>query len=170
VPGRAGAAGYAKAGPALVQLTLQDDTRPAGAAHDGGASPGDDLLSTPRHRGPGRAAYARASYGAGLDYFADVRPFEHRLRVDPAALASADHPDVKLRNLPGSLVGGGPAAPGGGAAPSAAPPVVGGVHDLIGLTHLHEPAILHALRLRYDADVIYTSTGPILIAINPFQV
>lgn len=43
------------------------------------------------------------------------------------------------------------------------------VHDLIGLTHLDEPAILNALRLRYDAAIIYTSTGPILIAINPFQ-
>jgi len=47
--------------------------------------------------------------------------------------------------------------------------VAGGVDDLIGLTHLHEPAILHALRLRYDADIIYTSTGPILLAINPFK-
>jgi myosin-5 len=46
---------------------------------------------------------------------------------------------------------------------------VGGVNDLIGLTHLHEPAILHALRLRYDSDIIYTSTGPILIAVNPFK-
>jgi myosin-5 len=46
---------------------------------------------------------------------------------------------------------------------------VGGVDDLIGLTHLHEPAILHALRLRYDADIIYTATGPILIAVNPFK-
>eukprot|EP00804_Cyclotella_cryptica_P003662 CCRYP_016569-RA/>CCRYP_016569-RA protein AED:0.04 eAED:0.04 QI:431/1/1/1/1/1/9/1790/1334 len=44
-----------------------------------------------------------------------------------------------------------------------------GVDDLIGLTHLHEPAILHALRVRYEEDVIYTSTGPILIAINPFK-
>jgi myosin-5 len=43
------------------------------------------------------------------------------------------------------------------------------VDDLIGLTHLHEPAILHALRVRYEEDVIYTSTGPILIAINPFK-
>jgi myosin-5 len=43
------------------------------------------------------------------------------------------------------------------------------VDDLIELTHLHEPAILHALRLRYDADIIYTSTGPILIAVNPFK-
>ena len=48
--------------------------------------------------------------------------------------------------------------------------ITGGVDDLIGLTHLHEPAILHALRLRYDADIIYTSTGPILLAINPFKV
>ena len=47
--------------------------------------------------------------------------------------------------------------------------VVGGVDDLIGLTHLHEPAILHALRLRYNEDIIYTSTGPILIAVNPFK-
>ena len=43
------------------------------------------------------------------------------------------------------------------------------MHDLIGLTHLDEPAILHALRLRYDNNIIYTSTGPILIAVNPFQ-
>ena len=47
--------------------------------------------------------------------------------------------------------------------------ITGGVDDLIGLTHLHEPAILHALRLRYNADIIYTSTGPILLAINPFK-
>ena len=40
---------------------------------------------------------------------------------------------------------------------------------MIGLTHLHEPAILHALRLRYTADIIYTATGPILLAINPFK-
>jgi len=47
--------------------------------------------------------------------------------------------------------------------------VVGGVDDLIGLMHLHEPAILHSLRIRYDKDIIYTNTGPILIAINPFK-
>lgn len=37
------------------------------------------------------------------------------------------------------------------------------------LTHLHEPEILHALRLRYDRDAIYTATGPILLALNPFK-
>ena len=41
--------------------------------------------------------------------------------------------------------------------------------DLIKLTHLHEPAILHALVERFDRSLIYTYTGPILIAVNPFQ-
>ncbi len=41
--------------------------------------------------------------------------------------------------------------------------------DLITLTHLHEPAVLHCLRKRYDRDKIYTNTGPILIALNPFK-
>jgi myosin-5 len=43
------------------------------------------------------------------------------------------------------------------------------VEDLTVLTHLHEPEILHALQLRYDRDLIYTATGPILIALNPFK-
>jgi len=41
--------------------------------------------------------------------------------------------------------------------------------DLITLTHLHEPAVLHCLRKRFDQDKIYTNTGPILIALNPFK-
>ena len=41
--------------------------------------------------------------------------------------------------------------------------------DLITLTHLHEPAVIYALRKRYMLDKIYTSTGPILLAINPFK-
>ena len=44
-----------------------------------------------------------------------------------------------------------------------------GLDDLINLTHLHEPAILHVLQMRYAKDIIYTSTGPILLAVNPFQ-
>lgn len=42
-------------------------------------------------------------------------------------------------------------------------------HDLITLTHLHEPAVVHCLRRRYENDEIYTATGPILIALNPFK-
>eukprot|EP00928_Gymnodinium_smaydae_P088572 TRINITY_DN72642_c0_g1_i1.p1 TRINITY_DN72642_c0_g1~~TRINITY_DN72642_c0_g1_i1.p1 ORF type:complete len:1245 (-),score=276.03 TRINITY_DN72642_c0_g1_i1:210-3944(-) len=42
--------------------------------------------------------------------------------------------------------------------------------DLTQLAHLHEPAVLDSLQNRYDVDRIYTSTGPILIALNPFKV
>ena len=41
--------------------------------------------------------------------------------------------------------------------------------DLITLPHLHEPAILHALSDRFFRGKIYTWTGPVLIAVNPFQ-
>ena len=43
------------------------------------------------------------------------------------------------------------------------------VADLITLPHLHEPAILRALEVRYARGRIYTFTGPILLAVNPFQ-
>ena len=42
-------------------------------------------------------------------------------------------------------------------------------NDLITLPHLHEPAILHALSERFFYGKIYTWTGPVLIAVNPFQ-
>ena len=41
--------------------------------------------------------------------------------------------------------------------------------DLVSLTHLHEPAVVHCLRKRYEMNQIYTATGPILLAINPFK-
>jgi myosin heavy subunit len=41
--------------------------------------------------------------------------------------------------------------------------------DLITLTHLHEPSVVYCLRRRYEQDLIYTATGPILIALNPFK-
>ncbi|KAF0712584.1 hypothetical protein As57867_004758, partial [Aphanomyces stellatus] len=41
--------------------------------------------------------------------------------------------------------------------------------DLTNLVHLHEPGILHALSLRFARHDIYTRTGAILIAVNPFQ-
>ena len=43
------------------------------------------------------------------------------------------------------------------------------IEDLTVLTHLHEPEILYALELRYELDIIYTATGPILLAMNPFK-
>eukprot|EP00746_Dinoflagellata_sp_MGD_P147503 gnl/MRDRNA2_/MRDRNA2_79839_c0_seq2.p1 gnl/MRDRNA2_/MRDRNA2_79839_c0~~gnl/MRDRNA2_/MRDRNA2_79839_c0_seq2.p1 ORF type:complete len:1840 (+),score=496.69 gnl/MRDRNA2_/MRDRNA2_79839_c0_seq2:156-5675(+) len=44
-----------------------------------------------------------------------------------------------------------------------------GIDDLTALTHLHEPEVLQALHFRFDVDRIYTFTGPILIAVNPFK-
>jgi myosin V len=43
------------------------------------------------------------------------------------------------------------------------------VDNLINLPYLHEPAILYCLERRYNMSDIYTYTGPILIAVNPFK-
>lgn len=43
------------------------------------------------------------------------------------------------------------------------------VDDLIRLPHLHEPGFCHALSQRYEADKIYTFTGEILLAVNPYK-
>jgi myosin heavy subunit len=43
------------------------------------------------------------------------------------------------------------------------------ISNLINLIHLNEPEILYHLKKRYFDDIIYTYTGPILIAINPFK-
>ncbi|XP_024385122.1 myosin-9 isoform X2 [Physcomitrium patens] len=44
----------------------------------------------------------------------------------------------------------------------------GGVDDMTKLAYLHEPGVLYNLASRYELDEIYTYTGNILIAINPF--
>jgi myosin heavy subunit len=157
----------------VINLTITNDT---------------DFSSTdgfsPSKNSPQNNAW-RNSYTAS-GYFGDQADFETIITVDPEQLKTADHEEVKLRNLPRSYMmsqdGSGSSSSSNSnnnnnnnnnsSSPnsiSSEESVVGGVHDLIGLTHLHEPAILHALRLRYDADIIYTSTGPILIAINPFK-
>jgi myosin heavy subunit len=137
----------------LINLTLRDD--PNIEVTMPGTSTSNSSKVIPRYYG-----------GTNQDSFEVV------VRVDPEQLKTADHDDIKLRNLPNSfhLSGEDPEA-GVIASPSTHSDahIVGGVDDLIGLTHLHEPAILHALQLRYDADIIYTSTGPILIAVNPFK-
>ncbi|XP_057549511.1 myosin-6-like isoform X2 [Amaranthus tricolor] len=44
-----------------------------------------------------------------------------------------------------------------------------GVDDMTKLAYLHEPGVLQNLKSRYDINEIYTYTGSILIAINPFR-
>ncbi|KAL3822610.1 hypothetical protein ACHAXA_006395 [Cyclostephanos tholiformis] len=58
--------------------------------------------------------------------------------------------------------------------PLDAAPVNGGTcgmppWDLVEMIHLHEPSIVHALVTRYRKDIIYTNTGKILLALNPFK-
>jgi myosin heavy subunit len=41
--------------------------------------------------------------------------------------------------------------------------------DLAQLPHLHEAALLDAIKNRFHSNIIYTYTGPILLAVNPFE-
>lgn len=49
------------------------------------------------------------------------------------------------------------------------PKVLEGIDDLTGLQHLDEPNILHNLSVRFHLDKIYSFTGPILVAVNPWK-
>ncbi|CAI0436649.1 unnamed protein product [Linum tenue] len=44
-----------------------------------------------------------------------------------------------------------------------------GVDDMTKLAYLNEPGVLQNLKVRYDINEIYTYTGNILIAVNPFR-
>jgi myosin V len=41
--------------------------------------------------------------------------------------------------------------------------------DLTSLTHLHEPSVVYCLQRRFQQNSIYTYTGKVLLALNPFQ-
>jgi myosin heavy subunit len=43
------------------------------------------------------------------------------------------------------------------------------LQDMTDLVFLHEPGVLHNLKQRYSNNAIYTYTGSILIAVNPFK-
>lgn len=45
----------------------------------------------------------------------------------------------------------------------------GGLSNLVNLDEFGEGAVVHQLRERYKADLIYTSIGTILVAVNPFR-
>ncbi|KAI9721351.1 MAG: Myosin type-2 heavy chain 1 [Chrysothrix sp. TS-e1954] len=48
------------------------------------------------------------------------------------------------------------------------PSILEASDDLTNLSHLNEPAVLHAIKLRYGQNEIYTYSGIVLIATNPF--
>lgn len=72
-----------------------------------------------------------------------VGPFKHKITVDTREESDV----VKLKNNVRDLY----------------------ADNLTSLPLLNEPAILHSLHLRFKKDVIYTSIGDVLIAINPFK-
>ncbi|URE22811.1 MYSc [Musa troglodytarum] len=49
------------------------------------------------------------------------------------------------------------------------PHILDGVDNLIQLSYLNEPAVLHNIKYRYANDFIYTKAGPVLVAVNPFK-
>uniref|UniRef100_A0A3P8U7W6 Myosin VAb n=1 Tax=Amphiprion percula TaxID=161767 RepID=A0A3P8U7W6_AMPPE len=50
------------------------------------------------------------------------------------------------------------------------PNILVGENDLTALSYLHEPAVLHNLRVRFiDSKLIYTYCGIVLVAINPYE-
>ena len=49
------------------------------------------------------------------------------------------------------------------------PPILEAAEDLTSLSYLNEPAVLQAIKLRYSLLDIYTYSGIVLIATNPFQ-
>jgi len=41
--------------------------------------------------------------------------------------------------------------------------------NIVELQHLNEPILLHAIQNIFERSIIYTFTGKILIAMNPFK-
>ncbi|XP_036441901.1 unconventional myosin-Vb isoform X2 [Colossoma macropomum] len=63
-----------------------------------------------------------------------------------------------------------PVAPPVGLPPLGNPDILEGENDLTALSFLHEPAVLHNLRVRFlHYNSIYTYCGIVLVALNPYE-
>lgn len=162
----------------ILQVTLREDPTSC-IANNTTASSNSNRVTNSNNELLKPIRTAEISGGDG--YYVEILPFEIVLTMDVESAERDELEDIKIREYADAAVHSthsssssissrmGSGGDGAVEAAKSASVIVGGVDDLIGLPHLHEPAILHALRLRYDSDIIYTSTGPILIAINPFK-
>ncbi|XP_068581992.1 unconventional myosin-Va [Cebidichthys violaceus] len=84
----------------------------------------------------------------------DYRPGEKHLLLQLSDGKEAQYPVVSTSDLP----------------PLGNPDILEGENDLTALSFLHEPAVLHNLRVRFlDYSSIYTYCGIVLVAINPYD-
>ncbi|EPS70842.1 hypothetical protein M569_03917, partial [Genlisea aurea] len=49
------------------------------------------------------------------------------------------------------------------------PEILDTVDNLVQLSYLNEPSVVHNLQCRYSRDIIYTKAGPLVIALNPMK-
>ncbi|TWW57764.1 Unconventional myosin-Vb [Takifugu flavidus] len=84
----------------------------------------------------------------------DYRPGGRTLRLQLPDGKEVDYPVATPSDLP----------------PLGNPDILEGENDLTALSFLHEPAVLHNLRVRFlDYNSIYTYCGIVLVAINPYD-
>uniref|UniRef100_A0A672YLF4 Methyl-CpG binding domain protein 3b n=1 Tax=Sphaeramia orbicularis TaxID=375764 RepID=A0A672YLF4_9TELE len=84
----------------------------------------------------------------------DYNPGEKHLLLQLSDGTVRFHPVVSPSDLP----------------PLGNPDILEGENDLTALSFLHEPAVLHNLRIRFlDYSSIYTYCGIVLVAINPYD-
>uniref|UniRef100_A0A671S7W8 Myosin motor domain-containing protein n=1 Tax=Sinocyclocheilus anshuiensis TaxID=1608454 RepID=A0A671S7W8_9TELE len=85
----------------------------------------------------------------------DFKPGETvlELQLEDGTSAKFDH-SVNISHLP----------------PLRNPDILVGENDLTALSYLHEPAVLHNLKVRFvESKIIYTYCGIILVAVNPYK-
>ncbi|XP_061577625.1 unconventional myosin-Va-like isoform X2 [Cololabis saira] len=84
----------------------------------------------------------------------DYRPGDTRLSLQLEDGTNVEHKVEQASSLP----------------PLRNPDILVGENDLTALSYLHEPAVLHNLKVRFiDSKLIYTYCGIVLVAINPYE-
>ncbi|XP_051135893.1 myosin-2-like isoform X2 [Andrographis paniculata] len=49
------------------------------------------------------------------------------------------------------------------------PSILDGVDDLVQLSYVNEPSVIHNIQYRYSQEMPYTKAGPVLVSVNPLK-